>query len=195
MLSFLVNSTPILDGKGAVRGAMASFEDVTALDYKTAQLEHIVAQLESSQADVQLQNAQLTILATRDPLTGLVNRRSLFEQFEVAFDHARSSGTPLSCIMCDIDHFKSVNDDFGHPMGDAVLKEVSHALAESVREADVIGRFGGEEFCVVLPTAGSDRALRVVERMQARVAAETDEPRVRGDGGSVHAGAALPGIR
>jgi GGDEF domain-containing protein len=113
----MVNGAPIYDGSGNPRGALATFDDVTALEEKNEQLQAMVEKLEHSQAEISRQNKQLAFLATRDPLTGCFNRRSLFEQLETTFRKAQQGGGNLACIMCDIDHFKAVNDNHGHATG------------------------------------------------------------------------------
>ena len=104
-------------------------------------------------------NAELQMAATTDQLTGLANRRQM--------DRAmRDSADPsLAVVMADVDHFKQVNDTWGHPTGDAVLRTVASRLRRSLRTEDVIGRWGGEEFLIMLPGAGGDDALEVCERL------------------------------
>ena len=104
-------------------------------------------------------NAELQMAATTDQLTGLANRRQV--------DRAmRDSADPsLAVVMADVDHFKQVNDTWGHPTGDAVLRTVASRLRRSLRTEDVIGRWGGEEFLIMLPGAGGDDALEVCERL------------------------------
>jgi len=114
--------------------------------------------------------AEVARLASSDALTGLANRRQL--DFALGREVARTVRTkePLSVALIDIDHFKDVNDTFGHGAGDEVLREVSGALARSVRDVDLVARYGGEEFAIVLPNCASAGALVVVERVRAAVA-------------------------
>ena len=114
--------------------------------------------------------AEVARLASSDALTGLANRRQL--DFALGREVARTVRTkePLSVALIDIDHFKDVNDTFGHVAGDEVLREVSGALARSVRDVDLVARYGGEEFAIVLPNCASAGALVVVERVRAAVA-------------------------
>jgi two-component system, cell cycle response regulator len=109
--------------------------------------------------------------ATRDPLTGLGNRRA----FDAALAHElariQRSGSPLSLIMCDIDHFKRVNDTLGHETGDLVLKELAEIIKGNCRELDVPARFGGEEFVIILPDTALEGALLAAERLRASVEA------------------------
>ena len=93
-------------------------------------------------------------LATTDSLTGLHNRRTITARMNEELARGARYGTPVSVLLCDIDHFKSVNDSFGHNAGDEVLRAVSRCFEEAVREVDLVGRWGGEEFLVVLPETG-----------------------------------------
>lgn len=105
-----------------------------------------------------------------DPLTGVLSRRAFTDAAEVEIQRALRYGTPLSLIMIDLDHFKQVNDTYGHATGDAVLASFCRTIAQEVREVDVIGRFGGEEFVVLLPNTEVTEALRVADRMRLSVA-------------------------
>lgn len=100
-----------------------------------------------------------------DGLTGLRNRRFFEERLQEEFSRARRYGDPVALIMIDVDHFKQVNDRFGHPMGDVVLREVGRLLRASTRDLDVCARYGGEEFAVILPKTPLAGALAVAERI------------------------------
>src|SRR6185436_6503614 len=102
-------------------------------------------------------------LALTDPLTGLNNRRHLFELGRVEFSRAERMKRPFSCMMLDIDHFKKVNDDYGHQIGDEVLQEFARFCLASVREVDLLGRYGGEEFIILLPETSRDISVHVAE--------------------------------
>jgi diguanylate cyclase (GGDEF)-like protein len=106
-------------------------------------------------------------LSRRDALTGLTNRRWLDELLRLEVERAKRYGAPLSVIMVDLDHFKVVNDSFGHAVGDQVLKSAARTLREAVRMTDVVGRYGGEEFLVLLPNTGMAQATVLAERMRA----------------------------
>lgn len=112
---------------------------------------------------------RVSALANIDDLTGLANRRAAMKQLEAAIDTSHKRGIPLALIIADIDHFKSINDEHGHPVGDAVLKSFSQIIASSVRRSDFVGRFGGEEFVLILPSATAGTALSVISRVQDRL--------------------------
>jgi two-component system, cell cycle response regulator len=106
-----------------------------------------------------------------DVLTGLYNRRYLQHRLVDELARARRDGRPLACIMLDVDHFKRVNDRWGHPAGDAVLAQTAHVVREQCRDSDVPVRYGGEEFAVLLPGADSREGMRVAERIRCEVEA------------------------
>ncbi|RMF77780.1 MAG: diguanylate cyclase [Nitrospirae bacterium] len=109
-------------------------------------------------------------LATTDSLTGLLNRRTVLERGEEAYAQALRQGFPLSVVMADIDHFKRVNDRYGHPAGDRLLAAVAGALHSGLRRYDLLGRYGGEEFLAVLPGCAEAEVGGVGERMRKAVA-------------------------
>lgn len=113
--------------------------------------------------------------ARTDALTGLDNRRSMQERGRVEMKRSRRTSTPVSVVLADLDHFKDVNDRYGHEAGDAVLIKVAAALRAALRESDALGRWGGEEFMTVLPATDARGAADVAERMRAAIAATTFE--------------------
>ncbi len=110
-------------------------------------------------------------LATTDGLTGLTNHRTFQARLDEHLARAQRYGKKLSLILCDIDHFKSVNDTYGHPVGDVVLRGVARTLLEQARATDVVARYGGEEFAVVMPETDAAGALVIAERIRERVKA------------------------
>lgn len=116
-----------------------------------------------------LENVRLHRVAVTDALTGAYNREFLQQQLPIEIDGARSLKSGLSVAMVDVDHFKSINDRFGHSVGDIVLTEVARRLRSATRGGDLLIRFGGEEFLVVLPRADASSGLEVGERMRGRV--------------------------
>jgi diguanylate cyclase (GGDEF)-like protein/putative nucleotidyltransferase with HDIG domain/PAS domain S-box-containing protein len=166
---YCVNAVPVRDDAGKLRGTMAAFANVTELERKKGALAKAMEQLSASHADIARKNEELEFLATRDPLTGCLNRRSLFERFEQTWDLAARGGRGLACIMIDIDFFKSVNDNYGHQKGDEVLRATGGLLAEMAREGDLPTRYGGEEFCMVLADTSLDEAISFAEQLRERL--------------------------
>ena len=111
-------------------------------------------------------------MARTDELTGLANRRAFLEQGAAALDQALRYGRPLSLVMCDIDHFKPINDTHGHAAGDAVLRAVAERLRRAARVADISGRLGGEEFALLLPETGEEAAVILAERLRRDVGSQ-----------------------
>ena len=109
--------------------------------------------------------------AQTDPLTGVLNRRSLIERLDAACLRARARGLPISLLFIDLDHFKQINDSFGHQAGDACLRAVIDPIHAELRQSDVIGRYGGEEFVVILSSADAAAAIPIAQRILERVAA------------------------
>jgi diguanylate cyclase (GGDEF)-like protein len=167
-----VNCTPITDAGGATRGCMATFDDVSDLHRSNEALRGAMQALNQSNEKVQRQNLELERLATRDPMTGCLNRRALLAAFEAALADADRSGRPVSCLMLDIDHFKSVNDRFGHGIGDRVIQEVAKRMQACARSTDLVGRYGGEEFCILMPGLGTVQAAEVAERIRESIERE-----------------------
>lgn len=112
------------------------------------------------------QNRELKKLATRDSLTNILNRRALMEQLENAFSMAKRYNRELSLAMVDIDDFKRINDEFGHIAGDNVLKELTKAILGSLREIDIIGRYGGEEFLIIFPETDLNGAFQACSKIK-----------------------------
>jgi diguanylate cyclase (GGDEF)-like protein/putative nucleotidyltransferase with HDIG domain/PAS domain S-box-containing protein len=146
---FAINATPIFNGKNSVRGVLVSFDDVTALENKNVELAKIIGSLRNSRDEVARQNERLNFLASYDPLTKCMNRRSFFELFE---KYWTDQNCPLlNLMMLDIDHFKGINDTYGHSVGDEVLILMGDLLRKSVGDRGVVCRYGGEEFIVLIP--------------------------------------------
>jgi len=149
-----------------LRGANEELTQSNAVLVKT------VADLEVAQADILLKNDELERLASRDPLTGCLNRRAFFAQFETALAESREHGIELSCLMVDIDNFKRINDKFGHAVGDQAIQAVANCLSAGLRLMDTIGRYGGEEFCMMFPRTKLAEAADLAERLRIRVETE-----------------------
>ena len=124
---------------------------------------------------VSISNAQLygrmEQMATTDGLTGLSNHRTFQERVVEMLARAERSNGRLSLMLTDIDHFKKVNDTYGHPIGDVVLKGVAQVVRECVRKVDLAARYGGEEFAIVMPGSGPENSTPVAERIRQRIEA------------------------
>ncbi len=126
-------------------------------------LEHEVEQRAALQGELEW-------LAAHDALTDLLNRRAFFEQAAAAFATSRRTGRPVSVLVIDADDFKAINDRYGHHTGDEVIRTVAHLCRLHLRADDVVGRLGGEEFAVVMPATGLDRAREIADRLRERIA-------------------------
>lgn len=161
--TYSVSTVPVMDQNEQSRGVVVSFEDVTQLQRKQEELRRALASLKTSTDEVRKQNRELEWLATRDTLTGCLNRRSFFRDYENHWKTATTGHQPMAAVMVDIDHFKSINDNHGHSTGDEVLRVVSRTVMETVTETDLVCRYGGEEFTVLMPNTTMEEAERRAE--------------------------------
>ncbi|MBI3538292.1 MAG: diguanylate cyclase [Chloroflexi bacterium] len=129
---------------------------------KPIQADHLISSV-SSRAQ---RYTSMRYYMTRDSLTGLLNHTATEERVEIEVSRARRANTKLAYVMIDIDHFKLVNDTYGHPVGDRVLKNLSRLLQQRFRKADVIGRYGGEEFALVLPDTDGPTAVKILDDLR-----------------------------
>ena len=123
--------------------------------------------------EVEAQREKLEALSITDPLTGVFNQRAMQTRLHDEFQRAQRYNESISVLMIDADHFKNVNDEYGHQFGDKVLKELAAIISESVREVDVLARYGGEEFLVILPQTHFTGSLTVAERVWRSVNTHT----------------------
>lgn len=130
---------------------------------KPIDLNELLARMQSGARILEL-DRRLTHVAEHDPLTGILNRRSLIHTVDRIIEVCCRSGRPASCIMMDLDHFKRVNDEHGHLAGDSVLVQVADLLSRRFRATDCVCRYGGEEFAIVLPECNEENAMRCAER-------------------------------
>ncbi len=132
-------------------------------------------QLRARQLELAEANERLLVLATTDSLTGLANRRHFLEKLRDELSRTQRYGRPLSVAMVDADHFKAVNDTYGHEVGDRVLQQLSNLMSQEVRDVDCVGRLGGEEFAILLPETSVEGAKVFCERLLKKIrAAEID---------------------
>ncbi len=139
------------------------------LQKRNAELEEKNAQLEQEIARRTQAEEKMRILAITDPLTSIFNRRHFFELAEKELQRSRRYQRPLSVIMFDLDHFKRLNDTYGHLAGDYALKEVVHVCQHTLRDVDLFARYGGEEFVILLPETDSNQAHQVAERLRTAI--------------------------
>lgn len=146
-------SHPWFDEKGKIIGSVGSMRDIT---------DRVHAEQSAKE--------ELQKIANTDALTGIANRREFFTDVEKELRRIKRSETELSMLLIDIDHFKNVNDSYGHDVGDAILIQMAELLKTTVRDTDLVARLGGEEFGVLLPETNTQGALYVAERLRAIIA-------------------------
>lgn len=166
----------IRDSAGKVTGFVSANRDVTQRKLAEDKIKQTKDAVEAANVELQQALAREQWLARTDGLTGLFNRRHFFSMAEQAFAVSIRYQTPISIIIYDIDHFKLVNDRWGHHMGDDVLKHIARISSEQVRDADVLARYGGEEFIILLPNSGADEAAHVAERIRRSVMSYRIDP-------------------
>ncbi|MBV9497717.1 MAG: diguanylate cyclase [Acidobacteria bacterium] len=162
----------ILTGEDSEQSKLEGFNR-GADDYVTKpfQIQELLARIRAGVRIVELQQKLLELTVT-DGLTGLRNRRAFEKELRGNFDRALRYGRPLSLVILDVDHFKAINDTYGHSAGDAVLKEVARTIAAQTRGTDLTARIGGEEFALLLPETSLFDAIPVAEKIRNAIAAE-----------------------
>ena len=168
-LTFVVNATPVLDGDERVSGALISFEDITVMESQRKDLLQALSDLEVSEEQIRRQNEVLHELASRDGLTGALNRRALFERIEANWTERNKGDRGVITIMMDVDHFKKLNDQHGHAAGDAVLKDLVKTVQKLIGTSATLARYGGEEFCVTMDAATVEEGVAMAERVRAGI--------------------------
>lgn len=158
-------------------------EDFELLEYFAAQTavaienailnEDLEARVEARTAELALANAELQKLAAIDPLTSAFNRRHFFNTAANELERARRHGYSTSIIMLDLDHFKQINDQYGHSAGDLVLQAAAQSILSNIRTIDILGRLGGEEFAVLLPDTSLSNTKEIAERICAAIASQS----------------------
>ncbi|HET7651290.1 MAG TPA: diguanylate cyclase, partial [Gammaproteobacteria bacterium] len=173
-------AVPLPSSSGGFRLLLAGHADLAieqqGMDIAAAMAKQISVALDNAQLIHELEN-----LATTDSLTRLHNRRHFLERAEAEFERSRRYQRPLSIFLLDADHFKQINDSYGHETGDQVLRLLASICRQNLRQLDVIGRYGGEEFVVFLPETSMAKAMEVAERLRAGV----EEISLDGPGGTI----------
>jgi diguanylate cyclase (GGDEF)-like protein len=166
---YLILLTARADKSDVIRGLEAGADDYLV---KPLDPHELRARLRAGRRILELQEQLLAAQeslrhqATHDGLTGLLNRAAILEALGRELARAGREGRPVGVLLADVDHFKAINDTFGHPAGDAVLREVGRRLGASLRPYDALGRYGGEEFLAVLPDCDAESLARLAERLR-----------------------------
>ena len=169
---YQVRASPLVDRHHGVLGRVFVARDVTEANNQSRRLTAAHAQMVRQVETIETLRADLVELASRDALTGLHNRRHLVESFAALVATAELTRTPIAVAVLDIDHFKSINDDYGHLVGDAVLVALAGRIQACAPPGALVARWGGEEFFVALPHADADEGLAFADKVRRRCLAE-----------------------
>lgn len=192
MLTLLGQALTFMDGSGVLPAAIAVFTVCAFWFTRTSwnqfvenvrvlvERDRLLQEAKASGLQLELMLSRMSDLAMVDELTGLKNRRSFFDDIDPVIAGSRRRGKPVAVALLDLDHFKVVNDTHGHAIGDDVLRTVARRIEETLRQEQIVGRIGGEEFVVLLPDTTPQQALVAVERVRKAVG-ESAIP-VSGDG-------------
>ena len=171
--TYIIMLTAIDDKPKVVMGLEAGADEYLTKPFDSREL---IARVASGERILKLEEQltqarhEMETLAMHDGLTGMFNRRAIEEYIEAELDLARRKGRPLSVILLDIDHFKAVNDQYGHSIGDHTLQQLAGILPRNLRQYDRIGRWGGDEFIVILPDTKISEAFMIADRMRITTA-------------------------
>ncbi|MEM7302198.1 MAG: sensor domain-containing diguanylate cyclase [Pseudomonadota bacterium] len=168
-VSLLANVSAIETETGEPSGVLVTLDNVTELEATNQKLSLALDELKFSQDTLLERNKELEYAASYDALSKCLNRRALFARFEQAFRHASEQNMHLGCVMVDLDHFKTVNDRFGHAVGDRVIEGAASVLREHCGQDDFVGRYGGEEFCVVLSCRTEQACFELAETIRRKI--------------------------
>lgn len=146
-----------------------NFPELEARVRSMLRIKRLQDELDQKNRELEVANKRLRKLSITDGLTELFNHRHVHELLHEEFERTKRSGEPMAVVMMDLDRFKQVNDTYGHPTGDVILYETAQILKETAREIDMVGRYGGEEFIIILPGADEEAAEQFAERVRTRV--------------------------
>jgi diguanylate cyclase (GGDEF)-like protein len=181
---------PLYDTHGTVTGVIWADEPEDRLlpDRPFLQTLRVFANQATAALDSAARFEEMRFLAEHDPLTRLLNRRAFTRRLEVAIEDSVRHGAPFGLVLCDLDELKTINDQDGHPAGDAALVRVAAELSNAVRQSDTVFRIGGDEFALLLPESDTAAVARVIERASAglRGGLDTGSPLRASLGGSVY---------
>lgn len=147
-----------------------NFPELEARVRSMLRIKRLQDELDQKNRELEFANKRLRKLSITDGLTELFNHRHIHELLHEEFERTKRSGEPMAVVMMDLDRFKQVNDTYGHPTGDVILYETANILRQTVREIDMVGRYGGEEFVTILPGADEQAAHQFAERVRQAVA-------------------------
>lgn len=186
----LNSAMPLYDAQHRISGAVIVNQDITRRKRSEEELVRTKEALELANRELQQAVEREQLLARTDVLTGVSNRRYFYDLAGYELAVARRYGHPLAVILFDIDHFKRVNDTWGHQLGDALLKRIVELARAELRASDILARYGGEEFIVLLSNSDARQAVVVAERIRARIAADRIDAGMERIGVTISAGAA-----
>lgn len=169
-----VTIKPIIDKSKKVTGYIIFAEDTTERQTNMFLLEEIERR-KNAESKLRNANEELERLATRDPLSDLFNRRFFMQSLSTEFKRSKRYKTDLALLILDIDHFKNINDTYGHLCGDRVISAIAKTITEETRSTDVCGRYGGEEFCIMLPLTKAENAMITAEKLRNAISLITFE--------------------
>jgi two-component system, cell cycle response regulator len=163
---------PLVAGDRILGTLVAGSRRKTALDHDVLRMLEVIA-IQAAQAVLRAQlYEQMERMATTDGMTGLFNNRTFQSKADEMLAHSRRYGRKCSLVLTDVDHFKSVNDTYGHLTGDQVLKGVARILKQQARDTDIVARYGGEEFAILMPETDAKGAKVIAERIREAIKAE-----------------------
>jgi diguanylate cyclase (GGDEF)-like protein len=181
-----MNSAPIVDEEKNILGCLITLDDLSLIEHMNQQLLDIVAQLKVANSQIEERNRELKHMADHDQLTGALTRRAFFERAQHEFSAPLGAHAELGCLVLDIDHFKSINDRYGHLVGDQALQCVVEILRENLNEHDLVCRYGGEEFCVLV-RGNVHRAQELAEKLRFAIESRCGATVIQGEAARIPA--------